>query len=425
MLPRLKRLAASPAIPAYGLKGLNAVTAFAATALLARMAGAEVVGNYAFSVVTATILAIIALHGLDIIMLREAAGDLRQGHSGAARGALRFAIRSVAVTTAVITALFVAINWGGRPAAALATDPTAFLAGAIGIGAAAFYRLGLGGLRAAGRPVAGQFFEGANSLLFAGIIAGLWIMGQGITALGAVLLFFGCQLLSMAASWVVVRRDARSWDAPTPPDKAKMRVAGLPIMATSGLQMFQDWLLFALVAGAASAAAVGALRVALQIIMVISMVVITGENLIAAKVAGDLRQGRPDLVWRRHRRATLAMAAVIGPMLLVCIVFPNQLMGLAFGSEFVIAGPALAIMAAGQASKLATGPIGGLLMMSGHERWLLGFTLVALALLVGLALWLVPVMGLEGAAIAHAAATTFRNVAGYAAAWKFIPKRAG
>jgi O-antigen/teichoic acid export membrane protein len=162
----------------------------------------------------------------------------------------------------------------------------------------------------------------------------------------------------------------------------------------------------------------------MQVVMVIAIVVTTGETFIAARVAGDLRAGRPDLVWRRHRRATLAMALAIGPLVLVCLVFPSQLLGLAFGPAFAIAGPALAIMAAGQATKIATGPIGGLLTMSGHEQWLLRFTIVGLALLVGLALWLVPIWGLEGAAVAQAVSVAFRNVASFTAAWLLIPKAA-
>ena len=421
-LARLKALAASPALAAYGLKAANALTAFAATALLARMAGPAVVGNYSFAVVTATLLGIIALHGLDLVMLREVAGDLRQANTGAARGVVRFATASVALAAAVITAVFLVAAFGGRLSARLETDQAAMIGAAIGIGSAAFFRLGLAGLRAAGRPVAGQFWEGANSFLFAAIIGALWFTGRPVSALGAVLLFFGCQLASTAMVWVIVRRDARAWDAATAADGKRLRTSGFPIMAIQGTQMFQDWLLFALVAGAANAAAVGALRVAMQVVMVIAIVVTTGETFIAARVAGDLRAGRPDLVWRRHRRATLAMGLAIGPLVLVCIVFPRELLGLAFGPGFVIAGPALAIMAAGQATKIATGPIGGLLTMSGHEKWLLRFTIIGLVLLVVLALWLVPIWGLEGAAVAQAVSVAFRNVASFTAAWRLIPK---
>jgi O-antigen/teichoic acid export membrane protein len=416
------KLATSPALYAYGFKVANALAAFAATAMLARMAGPAVVGNYSFAVVTATLLGLISIHGLDQVMLREVAGDLRQHKSGAARGVVGFATRSVAFAVLLTTAVFIGAALDGHLTRRLEMDQSAVFGAAVGIASAAFYRLGLAGLRAAGRPVAGQFWEGANSFLFAAIVGALWLAARQITAVQAVLLFFGCQFLSAVVIWLIIRRDARTWDAATAPDGKRLRKSGFPIMAIQGTQMFQDWLLFALVAGAANAAAVGALRVAMQVVVAITIVVNTGENFIAARVAGDLRAGRPDLVWRRHRRATLAMGLAIGPLILICIAFPTQLLGLAFGPAFAVAGPALAIMAAGQATKIVTGPIGGLLTMSGHERWLLRFTIVGLALLVGLALWLVPIWGLEGAAIAQAVSVAFRNVAGFTAASLLIPK---
>lgn len=421
-MARLVKLATSPALFAYGAKAANAVAAFAATAILARVAGPAVIGNYSFAVVTATLFGIIASQGLDITILRVIAGDLRLGNSGAARGVLRYSLIAVAVVTLVITLGFAAAVATGRVAEWLETDQQAMLAAIIGIGSVAFFRLGLAGLRAVGRPVAGQFYEGLGSFIFVTLVAGLWYGAKPVSAALAVLMFFACQLTAVIIIWIIIRRDARHWDAAIDPDRLSLSRQGVPIMAIQGTLMFQDWLLFALVGGAASAAAVGALRVAMQVVLAIGVVVATGETYIAAKVAGDIRAGRPDLVWRRHRRATLAMALATGPLVLVCILFPAPLLGYAFGPAFAIAGPALAIMAAGQATKLVTGPIGGLLTMSGHQNWLLRFTIVGLALQVGLALWLVPLLGLEGAAIAQAVSAAFRNVAAYVAAWVLIPK---
>ena len=419
-----KKLAASPALAAYGFKAANALTAFAATALLARMAGPTVVGNYSFAVVSATLLAVIALHGLDQVMLREVAGNLRQSNSGAAHGVLHFAVKSVALAALVITVLFLSVALEGHFSRWVAFNQAAMIGAAIGIGSAAFSRLGLAGLRAAGRPVAAQFWEGANSFLFAAIISGLWLAAWPMTAMYAVLLFFGCQLISVAVVWLIVSKEMRGWNAASPADGRRLRASGFPIMSIQGLQGLQDWVMFALVAGITSAAAVGALRVAMQVVMVITLVVSTGETFIAARVAGDFRAGRPDLVWRRHRRARLAMLLASAPLVLVCIIWPGVLLELAFGQGFIIAAPALAVLAAGQATKVVAGPIGGLLFMSGHERWLLRFTIVGLALAVGTALWLVPVYGIIGAAFAQAASTAFRSIASYAAAWILIPKTA-
>jgi O-antigen/teichoic acid export membrane protein len=300
----------------------------------------------------------------------------------------------------------------------------ALLAGSIGIASVAIFRLSLNGMRAIGRPVGSQAFETIASFGFAAVLAGIWLAAATVTAAGAVLIYFACQIAVTAAMALIIGRRARDWGPAIRPDPGRLRASGWPVMGIQTLQVFQDWLLFALVGALASAAEVGALRVAMQVVLAMTLVVVTGETFIAARVAGDLRIGRPDLVWQRHRRATIAMALALGPLILGCVLFPTALMELLFGAEFAIAGPALGIMAAGQASRMVTGPIGGLLMMAGHERVSLLINIAGLVLLVGLALWLVPVLGLEGAAIAHAAAVAFRNFASFGAAWRLIPKQA-
>jgi O-antigen/teichoic acid export membrane protein len=411
---------ALPALAAYALKAANALAAFAATALLARAAGPAVVGDYGFSVLTGTLLGLLALRGLDQIALRQIAGDLRLEDRAAARGVLAHVSRAVGLTAALVTLAFLLAAAAGPLARLLEVDRAALIAGSLGIGSAALFRLGLGVVRSLGHPVAGQFYEGLNSFIFAALVAAAWALGHVPSAATAVIAFFCCQIVSALLAWRLVRRSSRAWPAATPPDTAALHKAGLPIMAVQGTHMFSDWLLLALIAGAASVAEVGAMRVAMQIVMIISIMVSTGETFLAARVAADIRDARPDLVWARHRRATLAMAGLTGPLVLVCIAVPGPLLTLAFGPGFAIAGPALAIMALGQATKILTGPIGGLLAMAGLERRLFQITLTGLVLLVATALALIPLWGLTGAATAHALTIGFRNIASYAVARRHI-----
>ncbi len=410
----------SPAFAAYGFKAVNAAAAFAATAMLARLAGPAVVGDQGFAILTATLIALIALRGLDLVTLREVAGALRQDDSAAAAGALAYARRWIMVASIGLSLVWAGLAATTDLAARLSVDPGAMIAASLGIGTVALNRLGLAAVRGLGRPVAGQFLEGFSSFLFAALIGLAFMRATIPTAQTTVLLFFGCQFATMVLIWLIVRRAVKAWKPAAPVDTAALTRAGLPMMLIQATMMFSDWLLLALIAGAASVAEMGAMRVAMQIVLLLALVVATGETYLSAKVAGDIRAGRPDLVWARHRRATLAMALALAPLVLVCIIFPKQLLGIAFGPAFVVAAPALAILALGQASKMLTGPIGGLLNMAGHERVLLAISTVGVVLLVGLALLLIPIWGLTGAATAHAATVIFRNIASYAAARRFV-----
>lgn len=426
LLPGFLQRFASPALAAYALKALNAVAALAATAMLARASGPAVVGDYGFAIITSNLIVVFVMRGLDQISLRQMAGDLRLDNQASANGVLRYTLRAIGIATPLLTLAFLLATAAGPLTKWLEVDRAALIAASIGIGSASFYRIGLSAIRAQGRPVAGQLFEGINSVFFAIIIAALLVAGATISAAQAVVLFFACQIASLAVLWHQVRRQTRSWPSPIPADGRAMTIAGLPIMATQAMQSFSDWLLFALIAISASAtssADLGAMRVAVQVVLVISMVVTTGETFLAARVAGDMRAGLIDSVWARHRRATLAMASILAPFIAVCIIWPAPLLTLAFGPAFAIAAPALAIMAAGQATKLLTGPIGGLLAMAGLERKLFIITATSLIILITLALILIPVTGLAGAATAHAVTIAFRNIASYLVARRNIRVR--
>jgi O-antigen/teichoic acid export membrane protein len=388
--------------------------------MLARLAGPAVVGDHGFAVLTATLIGLIAMRGLDLVALREIAGALRKAESGIAAGVLRYARRWIVFAGIGLSLVWALLSLLTPVAARLAVDSGALAAASLGIASVALSRLGLAAVRGLGRPVSGQFLEGLSSALFVGLIGVAFLRDVVLDAQTAVLFFFACQSVAMVAIWVIVQRATRGWAPPTAVDGTALTRAGLPMMTVQATHMFSDWLLLALIAGTASAADMGAMRVAMQIVLVLTLVVATGETYLSAKVAGDIGAGRPDLVWARHRRATLGMAAALGPLVLVCIVFPQPLLALAFGPAFTVAAPALAIMALGQASKMITGPIGGLLNMAGHERVLLAITAAGVVLLVALAWLLVPIWGLAGAATAHAVTTTFRNIASYIAARRLV-----
>jgi hypothetical protein len=59
----------------FMVKGVNAVAAFALVVLLARIAGAETVGQYALAFSTATLVGIVPLFGLDMMALKTTAVD--------------------------------------------------------------------------------------------------------------------------------------------------------------------------------------------------------------------------------------------------------------------------------------------------------------------------------------------------------------
>lgn len=407
---RARRLLASPAVPAFAIKGTNAATAFLAAVVLARLAGAEVVGNYALATGTATLVGMGAVAGLDLVLVRAVSGDLKVGMTGRARATFDRIVTAVWRNSLGLALLFMGLILAGVVAEPLGGERIVFLAAVPGIVAASFFRLGLGALRATGRPLAAQTVEAVPSLLLLPILVALWLAKSPPSATVTVLLFYGTWAMAAGTAFAVVRRDRRDWGLAEPVDLAPLQLAGLPLMAAGLLQAFSDWFVLAAVGREVGVAEAGAFRVVAQITVVSGMLVAVSEGWISARVAGDLRTGDIKAAWRRHRRATMTTTLLASPLLMATIFAPEWILGTFFGPEFVVAATALAIMSLGQLADVTMGPNGTMLTMSGNGKKVLVIAATSTAALIILAFTLMPRFGLEGAAGAYSGALLLRKV---------------
>ena len=114
------------------------------------------------------------------------------------------------------------------------------------------------------------------------------------------------------------------------------------------------------------------------------------------------------------------MIAIVLPVVAVMIVFPEFVMGL-FGKGFEQGALLLTIMAIGQFINVATGSVGYLLNMSGHEKDFRRVTFFAGPLTIILALAFTHYWGALGAASATAIGLSVQNLLALA----MVKKRLG
>lgn len=413
----------SPSILTYGIAGFVAVASILSTLLLARLSGAEVIGQYALAMSTAHLLASFAVLGLDRIIIREVAGDLRIGEVANARRVTRHLALAVALVSIAVAMAYLAFL--------LLTPFNIWINGdwlAMGLVTASILvwpmqRLGYSALRAMGFQLKGQMIGAFPTVFFLGAVTLALLLQYHVSApVAAGMMVFG-QLLACLIAWSLVRPIMRRWPRTDVPIDPLLLRAGFPMMGSLFLQIFSDWIILAAVSADASAAEAGAFRVAIQIVTIVLTLISTTELFIAARLAGDFRAGRPDLAWKRHRRASILMVAIAMPLVAIMILFPAQLLRVAFGPEFVIAAPALAIMAGGQFVVALRGPIGAMLSMSGNEPAQLKLTVAGFVLLLVLAYILIPIYGLTGAAMAQVGPILLRSIGGYVMARRLIPNR--
>jgi O-antigen/teichoic acid export membrane protein len=394
----------------FGLKGLGAALALAVSWVIARLYGPVGSGLYAIGQTTVQVVGFVALLGLDSIMLRTMAGEIRVDRRDLARGAVRVAAKVAVPSALLATGLLLLLN--PLIAAPLSTPGAARVLAivapaVIGI---VLMRLTSFALRGAGVPLLSQSMEGPLTsglaiLMLAAIATApvrppIWSVSIVYTVAMLCTALFGCIML-----W----RRLRDWPAPEAPPLKPMLVAGVPVMISVVSGFAIDWLSTMLTSYFASPAAAGTLRVAAQTLLITSLVLSSFDAIIGPQIAASWKVGEKQRIASLLRKTILGSLAATAPIFAIVLIWPEFVMGL-FGPEFVAGATALQIVAVGNIFALSGGPVGSLLIMSGHERWSVGFALASILVLVSLSSWLVPILGVTGAAIALTGSMIFRRL---------------
>ncbi len=236
-------------------------------------------------------------------------------------------------------------------------------------------------------------------------------------------------VLAYSLSWVIAtgaafyfwRRESRGWD-PAPMETGAMsrlmRYAGprAPAALFSQLLFWTD--LFVLTRYA-SDGEVGVYSAALRAGQVI-VLFLTSVSLMFSPYVADLHnRGETERLDRLFKTLTRWTIAATIPLFLVLAVAPDTALRI-FGEDFSGGETALLIVLAGQFINIATGSVGFVLIMVGRTGWDLAVYAASLALNLGLAFWLCPRYGMEGAAIANAVTFALSKWARLALVRRFV-----
>ncbi|MBP6335020.1 MAG: flippase [Bacteroidia bacterium] len=215
----------------------------------------------------------------------------------------------------------------------------------------------------------------------------------------------------------IYRRVARTVNeiVPVVPPKQESRLwlsVSATVLLTSMLNMllkqsdilFVSYFLGNTAAGTYSAAAKMAMLVALGLSVIdyvyIPKIAALWENRKLIGLQKLVRDGSRQILW------------ITIPVALVLIIGGKWLLSL-FGPAFTGSYIPLIILIVGQLINAVTGMVGGVLMMTGHQRSFFLFYFLSFLIQVALNYLLIPGVGIIGAAIASATAVIFLNLIGY------------
>jgi len=390
-------------VAAFAIKLVGAALSFAFSFLVARHLGAAGNGAFALALTTGLFGSAVSLLGLDYVLLRTMAGDLREGKPAAARGAARSALIATSIA-AVLVGVLVALI--GAPAFHTVLgkdhDPRLIYNSAIAVLPLTLNRMAVASLRGAGGVLWAQWLEGPQAMIVAVLVLGLIILtGVAIDATGVVILYFATAALSALAAWSVYFGRARNWPASIPSPITPMLNQGWRISFIVLSRLVLDWVVLVSLGSHYSTFEVGQFRTAWQISALIMLLVSTFDTVAGPRVAAAWRVGDSGHIRQIIRQSIIAMMVISAPLFVVALGFPEWALGL-FGPEFVPAAPALRILALGQLVNVVSGPLGTVLLMTGEERASMILSVFSLIVLGVLSVTLIPAYGLIGAALTTA-----------------------
>jgi O-antigen/teichoic acid export membrane protein len=397
---------------------LRTASSFALNVMLGRMLGADGIGLYFLAYAVVRIGSVIAQFGLSRAVLRFTAANAAGAEWGRVEGLYRWALT---ISSVLAIATIAVVFWQAGRVAALFSEPSLALP---------LRYMSLGILPWALVSLQAQFLLGLQKTRDALLVEGvaiplislplLAVLGSRLGLVGASVSFAAAAVLALMLGRVLWLRATRSRE--TRPDRFDTRVllrTSLPLFwmdLTSVVIGMTDTLILGVWRDATE---VGVYNVARRVAVLTSAMLTAVNVVVAPKFAGMYQRGELAAISRLARRSAKLVTAAALPYLLAVVLVPHWILGV-FGREFAAGSTALVLLAFGQFVSAATGSVGYLLIMTGHEKAMRNNTVVAAALNVVLQLALIPSFGFVGAAAATMISSVVSNLVAMVLVWRYL-----
>ena len=392
-----------------GVRLAGAALSFGFTVSLARLLGAEGTGMYYLALSAVTASAVVSRLGMDNALVRFVAVDSAAEHWSRIRGLHRSVVAIALVTGTAVTAVVA----GLAPIVADGLFSTPELETPLRWMTLAILPLSLSLLHA-------ELLKGLHHAFAATLVQTVVIPGASLLALMVLVPRWGVSgavWAYVAAAVVACAAGAYLWHAATPMLRGlqggfpirRLLVTAAPLLVVAVLQLGMPLATTVVLGIWRTNSEVGVFGAASRTAQLTSFFLVAINTVAAPRFAALHAQDDHEALARAARGAAATVAAASSPLLAVFFFAPELTMHV-FGGEFVAGGQALRILSLGQFVNVCTGPVGVLLMMSGHERVLMKSVVGASIFQIVASLVLIPGLGMTGAAAANAASLCVLNV---------------
>ena len=380
--------------------------------IFARFLGKAGLGIYVYATTWANLLSVPATMGIDRLIVKEIAVYRAKSQWELMAGLLRgsnLLISSASISLAVIATAFV-LNTKGS------TDKTIAIAVAIAmitVPIASLRNLRLGAMRGLNRVVLGQVPDSLlaplivvvltclSYLLFPESFNVFWLLGIKISAITITFFIGSWWLLKSIPPEVKQIQPKYIWK--------KWLVSGLPFMFLGTVELVYSRIDIVMLGSIKGVQAVGTYTIIVGITQLAVFVHYSANSALAPTIASLYSENKFEQLEQIVRRSLLVVFS-LSLLIAVTMMGLGKYILAIFGSEFISGRAAMNILIIGQLFEAFTGPVGLLLSMTGHQKYIAGSTAASAVLNVILNAFFIPRWGINGAAAATAISITVINI---------------
>lgn len=412
---------------AFVLRIVSIIAGYIFTLLITRGYGAEAMGVFALSFTLLQISSVIGRLGMDTALLRFVAEYSSQGKWEIVKDIYKKAIKLVLPFSILISILvfflspYIAQFIFKKPH----LEPY-FKIASIGIVPFVLLFIHTESLRGLKKIKEYMLLQQAGIFILASILLGfitLLLTNNQLTFLNQIpisIYIFSVFIISLIA-FVIWREQFNNHPLTTANNKLTSTNSSLsystilsvsvPMLFTSMLTFVMAWTDTIMIGIFLNEEEVGIYSIALRISYIISFILFAINSITAPKIASEFSK-KNFREFKKLSQFTSKMGIIYGVLTFIFIIFLGKDLLKIFGTDFEIGFMALILLSFGQLFNTSVGSIGYILAMVGEQHIMSFIIFIAFFLNIILNLYLIPLYGINGAAVATMISTIIWNLLG-------------
>jgi len=390
------------------------ITGFILTFIIAHYFGAKGLGDYVLAIIVLRIFSLIAKLGLDIASIRFIASFANKKKWSSIKEYRKQVILVLTLTSMIASII---MYFFAEPIASLIGAHTMYIKlNAFFVFPMSLFILNYQSLRGLKKITAYSFFYWMSRLVFSVIIMLIAIQFSKDENI-PIFAFLAGLILATIFSHIVFNRSIQKKILSSKIVQVSEKIitvknillVSLPLMFAQSGQFIMAWTDKLMLGGMASSIEVGIYDVAFKLSMIVGIALTSVTSITSPKFAEMYAAKEFERLEKVVKQATKLIFWSSLPILLILFLFSTDVLGY-FGSQFENGKYVFYILGFARMISAFAGPAGNLLQMTGRQTIFMNVLFVGAIINIILNYLLIPIYGIEGAAIASMCSLVFWNL---------------